>query len=719
MHAFSRRLTGLAALVPLILASFLLAACPAPPDAGVSAPVLPSPPVAKIVPHELEKHGDVRVDNYYWLRERENPEVISYLDAENAYTEAALKHTEPLQEKLYEEIVARIKKDDESVPYMRDGYYYYARFVEGGEYALNCRKKGSLDAEEEILLDGNKLAEGHEFFALRGLSISSNQDILSYAVDTVGRRLYTIYFKDLKTGELLPDKLVDVTSNVAWAEDNKTIFYTKQHPETLRSYQIYRHTLGTDQASDELIYEEKDDTFNAFVFKTRSKKYIMIGSRHTLMREYRYLDTADPMGEFKLFQERDRSFEYAVDHFGDDFYIRTNMDAKNFRLMKTPISATGKENWTDVIPHRDDVFLAAFTLFSKYMVISERKAGLVQMRIMPFEGEEHYIDFGEPAYTAFPGANFDFDTDMLRYGYSSLTTPRSTFDYNMATREKTLLKEQEVVGDFDKNNYETERLMVPARDGKEIPVSIVYRKGTAKDGSHPLLLNAYGSYGLTLDPTFNAARLSLLDRGFVFALAHIRGGQVMGREWYEDGKLFNKKNTFTDFIDVGDYLVKENYTKPERLFAEGGSAGGLLMGAVVNLRPELFRGVHAAVPFVDVVTTMLDEDIPLTTGEYDEWGDPNQKDYYDYMLSYSPYDNVEAKNYPNLLVTTGLHDSQVQYWEPAKWVAKLRAFKTDDNLLLLHTNMEAGHGGSTGRFKRFKRTAMTYAFMLDLAGIQE
>ncbi len=703
----------------LFAATLLSFAC-APSAPSGSGAALPEPPVAKVLPHELDMHGDVRVDDYYWLKERENPEVIAYLEAENAYKEAVLKHTEPLQQKLYDEIVGRIKKDDDSVPYERDGYYYYVRYVEGGEYPIYCRKKGSLDAEEEVMLDGNAMSEGHDFFSLRGVEVSSGQDIVAYSIDTVGRRFYTTSFKNLTTGETLADVLVDVTGNLAWANDNRTVFYAKQDPETLRSHRIYRHVLGTDPAEDELVYEEGDETFRCFVFKTRSKKYLMIGSFQSLSSEYRYLEADDPTAELRVFLPRQRDHEHSVDHYAGHFYIRTNHEAKNFRLMKTPIAATGMESWEEVIAHRDDVFLQGFQLFRDYLVISQRQGGLGQIRILPFGGaEEHYLDFGEPAYLAFPSDNYDFDTDVLRYRYSSLTTPWSTFDYNMESREKTLLKQEEIVGGYDPEEYETERLAVAARDGKEVPVSVVYRSGTPRDGSAPLLLYAYGSYGNTIDPTFNSARLSLLERGFTYAIAHIRGSQTLGRQWYEDGKLFHKKNTFTDYIDVADYLVKEGYTQSDRLFAMGGSAGGLLMGAVTNMRGDLFRGVIAAVPWVDVVTTMLDPDIPLTTAEYDEWGDPNQLDYYEYMLSYSPYDNVEAKDYPNLLVTTGLADSQVQYWEPAKWVAKLRAQKTDDNWLLLHTNMGAGHGGATGRFKRHKETAMEYAFMLDLAGITE
>lgn len=704
----------------LILLTTLLFACsPAEPPPGESTGGDLSAPMAKIVPHQLEAHGDVRVDNYYWLRERDNPEVIAYLEAENAYKNASMKHTESLQQKLYDEMVGRIKKDDDSVPYLKNGYYYYSRVVAGGEYALYCRKKGSLSAAEEILLDGNELAVGHGFFSLRGLQVSPNQNILAYSVDTVGRRFYTIQFKDLTTGEPLTDVLPDVTGNVVWANDNKTIFYTKQDPQTLRSHRIYRHTLGTDPAGDELVYEEPDETFSSFVFKTRSNEYILIVSNQTLSTEYRYLKANDPTGTFQVFLPRERGHEYGIDHHQDHFYIRTNDQAKNFRLMKAKVGRGGKADWREVIPHREDVYLSGVNLFRDFMVVAERRGGLPRMRIMPFEGEGHELDFGEAAYIARPMDNYDFDTQVLRYGYGSMTTPWSVYDYEVGSRQKTLLKQEEVLGGFERNNYQIERLSVPARDGKEVPVSVVYRKGMRRDGSHPLLLYAYGSYGAAIDPSFSSPRLSLLDRGFVYVIAHIRGGQVLGRGWYEDGKLLKKKNTFTDFIDVGDFLVKEGYTGSDRLFAEGGSAGGLLMGAIFNMRPDLFKGVVAAVPFVDVITTMLDTEIPLTAGEFDEWGDPRIKEYYEYMLSYSPYDQVEAKDYTNLLVTTGLHDSQVQYWEPAKWVARLRALKTDSNRLLLHTNMEAGHGGSTGRFERLHRTALTYAFMLDLAGITE
>ena len=716
----------------LLTLSLLLAGCettsddaPAP-DQTASIPSqtqpmpMPDPPMATIEPVELEKHGHVRVDNYFWLKERDNPDVIAYLEAENAYTEAATTHTAGLRETLFEEIKGRIKQDDASVPYQKNGYFYYRRYEEGKEYPIYCRKTGSLDAPEQVLLDVNELAEGHDFFAVSSVQVSTDHTVLAYTFDTVGRRFYTITFKNLNTGDLYPEAIADVTSNLAWANDNKTVFYTRQDPNTLRWHQIYRHTLGTDPARDELVYEEPDDTFYSFVSKTKSEDFLLIGSTQTLSAEYRYLDANNPAGTFEVIQPREVNHEYRVDHHGNYFYIRTNWDAKNFRLMRTPLAATTKDHWEEVIPHRDDVLLSRIETFKDHLVVSERKNGLIQMNIRPWQGDDgHYLDFGEPAYLAFASDNYEFDTPVLRFRYMSMTTPNSTFDYDMNTRLKTLLKEDEVLGGFDKTNYVTERLYATARDGAEVPISLVYRKGTPINGTSPLLLYGYGSYGATMDATFSTARLSLLDRGFVYAIAHIRGGQEMGRHWYEDGKLLNKKNTFTDFIDAARHLVTTQYADSERLFAMGGSAGGLLMGAVVNMEPALFKGVIAAVPFVDVITTMLDETIPLTTSEYDEWGNPNDKEYYDYIRSYSPYDNVEAKGYPPMLVTAGLHDSQVQYWEPAKWVAKLRATKTDDNRLLLKTNMEAGHGGATGRFKRYRETAFEYAFLLDLAGIQE
>ncbi len=675
------------------------------------------PPVGKVSPKRLEEHGNVRIDNYYWLKERDDPEVISYLEAENEYTEAVMAHTEKFQEFLFEEIKGRIKQTDISVPYRLDDYYYYYRYEDGKEYPIHCRKRDSLDGPEEIMLDVNLVARGHEFCSVRGREVSSGQNILAFAVDTIGRRKYTIHFKNLDNGEAYGDVITEVSGNLAWANDNKTLFYAKQDSLTLRSYQIYRHALGTDVSQDELVYEEKDETFSSYVWRTKSKKYLMIGSFQTLSHEYRFLDADDPSGEFKVFLKREPDHEYDVDHFQDKFYIRTNFRARNFRLMETPTEKTGRENWRELIPNRDDVFLSGFTLFRDHLVLQERKKGLVHIRIVPWsDEEEHDLDFGEPAYLAYVANNPDMNTPVLRYGYTSMTTPNSVFDYNMETRDKTLMKRDEVLGGFDSNNYETLRLFATADDGIEIPISIVYRKGK-KNGGNPLLLYGYGSYGASMDATFSSPRLSLIDRGFIYAIAHVRGGQELGRAWYEDGKLLKKKNTFTDFIACAEYLIQEGYTSSDELYAMGGSAGGLLMGAVVNMAPDLFNGVVARVPWVDIVTTMLDSEIPLTTSEYDEWGDPNDKKYYDYMLSYSPYDNVVARDYPNLLVTTGLHDSQVQYWEPAKWVAKLRAVKTDGNRLLLKTNMQAGHGGRTGRYKRYEDTAFIYAFLLDLAEI--
>jgi oligopeptidase B len=678
------------------------------------------PPIAEKRPVELTMHGDTRVDPYYWLRERDNPEVIAYLEAENAYREAVMKPSAHLQEKLFQEMVGRIKQEDESVPYRDNGYYYYTRYEEGREYPIYCRKKGSLDAAEEIMANVNEMAEGHEYYQVAGISVSPDNRYAAMGIDTVSRRKYTIYIRDLETGEMLSDEIPVTTGRASWANDSKTLFYTKKDDETLRSSAIFRHKLGTDTSGDVPVYEETDETFSTYVTKSKSKKYMIIGNSSTLTSEYRVLPADTPEGEFSVIQPRERGLEYSVQHFGDHFYILTNLDAVNFRLMKTPVDRTGKEYWQEVIGHREDVFLEGIEIFRDYLVVEERKEGLNQLRVIRWDdGSAHYVDMGEEVYTAGISVNPEFDTELLRYSYSSLTTPVSTFDYHMGTREKTLLKQQEVLGDFDPANYQARRLYATAGDGKKIPMSVVYRKGLELNGKNPTLLYGYGSYGITMDPGFNSSRLSLLDRGFVFAMAHVRGSQVYGRPWYEDGKLLHKMNTFTDFNDCAEYLIDAKYTGPEHLYAMGGSAGGLLIGAVINLRPELYKGVIAAVPFVDMVTTMLDEDIPLTTGEYDEWGNPNEEQYYRYMLGYSPYDNVEAEAYPNILVTTGLHDSQVQYWEPAKWVAKLRDMKTDHNLLLLYCNMDTGHGGASGRFERYRETAMEYTFLLKLAGIRE
>ena len=674
------------------------------------------PPMAEKKPVELTNLGHTRTDNYYWLNQRENPEVIAYLKAENDYKNAVMTHLKDTQEELFQEMKGRIKKDDESVPYFENGYWYYSRFEEGHEYPIYCRKKGTQEAGEEVMLNVNDLAKSYDYYNAKGLKVSTNNKILAYAEDTLSRRIYKILFKNLETGEMLSDEIPNTYGGIVWANDNRTIFYGRKD-KTLRVFKIMKHRLGTDPATDKVAFHEEDETFNLSLGKTKSKQYILIHSSQTLTDEYRYLDANEPDGDWTVFQPRERKLEYNIDHADNKWFIRTNLEAKNFRLMSAGESATGKENWKELIPHRTDVFFQGMDFFKDYMVLIERINGIRNIRIRSWDGkDDHYVNFGEDSYVAYLFNNPEFETNKVRILYQSMTTPSSTFDYDMKNRQLDLKKQQEVLGGFDKNNYQSERIYAVARDGEKVPISIVYRKGFKKDGSQPLLLYAYGSYGASMDPSFRSTRLSLLDRGFAFAIAHIRGGQEMGRDWYENGKLLKKKNTFTDFIDCGEHLIREKYAGKDHLFAMGGSAGGLLMGAVVNMRPDLFKGVVAAVPFVDVVTTMLDESIPLTTFEWDEWGDPHKQDYYDYMLSYSPYDQVMAKDYPAMLVTTGLHDSQVQYWEPAKWVAKLRELKTDQNPLLLHTNMEAGHGGASGRFEALKDTAMEFVFMLDLAG---
>lgn len=690
-----------------------------------------SPPVAEKVPMELTAHGNTRIDNYYWMRlsdeqkttetpDEQTKKVIEYLNAENTYTAEVMAHTKKLQEDLFEEMKGRIREEDESVPYFKNGYWYYSRFETGHEYPVYCRKKGTLEAEEEVMLNVNELADGYEFFNVGGLSVSPDNKILAFSEDTLSRRIYTIRFKNLESGQYLSDEIPNASGGAAWANDNKTVFYTSKNEVTLLSEKIKRHQLGTLAENDETVYHELDPSFYIGVYRSKSGKYILIYNESTLVSDYHILRSDNPEGKFRQFIPRESDMLYSLDHFGDKFYITTNWQAKNFRLMETPENQTAKSNWKEVIPHRPDVLLEGIELFEVFLVVEERKSGLTNFRIInQTSGDEHYLDFGEPAYSASIGVNPEFNTEWLRFSYSSLTTPNSTFDYNLTSREKVLKKQEEVVGGHHPENYVTERVFATARDGVKVPISIVYKKGFKKDGKHPLLLYGYGSYGATMDPYFNSARLSLLDRGFAFAIAHIRGGQMLGREWYEDGKLLNKKNSFFDFIDCARYLLDQNFTSSEHLYAMGGSAGGLLMGAVLNYEPTLFNGVIAAVPFVDVVTTMSDPTIPLTTNEYDEWGNPENTEYYDYMLSYSPYDQVEAKDYTNILVTTGLFDSQVQYWEPAKWVAKLRDYKTDDNMLLLHTNMEAGHGGASGRFERLKETALEYAFLLDLEGITQ
>ena len=680
------------------------------------APTVPLAPVAEKRPHELELHGDVRVDDYYWLRERTNPEVLAYLEAENAYTSSMMAETELLQEELFEELKNRLEPDESTVPALFDGYYYYKRYADGLEYPIHCRKQGSVEAPEEIILDVNRIAEGHDFCSVRGVAVSPDTRLLAWALDTVGRRKYTINFTDLESGEVLADVIPAVTGNLVWANDSRHLFYAKQDPETLRSYQVYRHLLGTDPAQDVLVYEETDPTYSVYVWKTRSRSFILIGSQQTLASELRFLDADNPGGEFRVIAPRERGVEYSADHVGNRFIIRTNLGAENFRLMETPVARPGRASWRELIPGRDDVLLEEVEVFRDFMVVTERRGGLSHLRAIPWDGgEEHDVQFDEPAYVTWVDENYEFDTRVLRYGYSSPNTPETIYDLDLATRERSLMKQEEIRGGFRSSNYTVERLMAPARDGVEVPISLVHQSGIELDGSNPALLYAYGSYGYSSEAWFRPEVVSLLDRGFVFAIAHIRGGQEMGRWWYEDGKLLEKKNTFTDFIDCGRYLVDQGYTSPNRFFARGGSAGGLLMGAVANMAPELFAGIIANVPFVDVVTTMLDDDIPLTTGEFDEWGDPKQREYYDYMLSYSPYDNVEAKNYPAMLVTTALEDSQVQYFEPAKWVAKLRAMKTDHNPLLLKTELAAaGHGGVSGRFKKYRETALEYAFMMGV-----
>ncbi len=674
----------------------------------------------------LSIHGDTRVDPYFWMRLTdeqklaENPDaqtrqVLQYLEDENAYTKTIMRDTEELQEQLYDEIVGRISQEDSSVPYLENEYWYYTRYEEGQEYPIYARKKETLEAAEEVLLNVNEMAEGYEYYNARGLQVSPDNKLLAFAEDTLSRRIYTIRFKNLETGEMLPDQLPNTQGDGAWANDNESYFYTTKDQVSLLSNKIWRHQLGQAIDDDELKYEEENPSFYIGVTKSKSDEYILIWNQSTLANDFHLLLADQPEGDFQQFIPREERHRYSLEHVGDKFYVRTDWDAPNYRIMEASLGSTTKAQWKEVIPHREDVFLEDMDVFSHYLVLTEKSNALPKLRVMDTEAnEEHYIQFDEPAYVLSSATNPELDTEVLRYGYSSLTTPTSIYDYNMRTREQELKKRQKVVGGHNPEEYVTERLFALARDGKQIPISLVYKRGAKEDASTPLLLYAYGSYGNSMNPYFNSTRLSLLDRGFVYAIAHIRGGQEMGREWYEDGKMFNKKNTFTDYIDCADYLITEGYTSKDRLYGMGGSAGGLLMGAVANMAPDRFNGLIAAVPFVDVVSTMLDESIPLTTNEFDEWGNPKNLESYQYMLSYSPYDNVAEQEYPNMLVTTGLFDSQVQYWEPAKWVAKLRDKKTDDNILLLETNMDAGHGGASGRFQRYKETALEYAFMLKL-----
>ena len=677
-------------------------------------------PIAKKIPKPLTIHNDTRIDNYYWLNNRDNQDVLDYLNEENTYTKNSLKHTEGFQKKLFEEMKARIKEDDSSVPYKLNGYWYLTKFEKGKDYPIYIRKKETLKAEEVILFNCNEMAKPHAYFNLGGISISPDNTLAAFSIDTVSRRQYTIQIKNLITGEIYSDKILNTTGSATWANDNKTLFYAMKDEVTLRSHKIFKHLLHSDSNNDHEVFYEADETFNTFVYKSKSKKYIIIGSSSTLSSEYRFLNADTPDAKFNIFQKRTKNLEYSIAHYKNCFYITSNIDnAKNFKISKTKEKTTGKENWQDLIPHRKSVLIEDVEIFKDYLIINERENGLNKLRIINWNcDEDYYLPFNSETYTTYIGNNPDFDSDFLRYGYNALNTPGSIIDYNLKTKQSQIKKEQEILGgNFKKENYESKRIWAIARDGTNVPISLVYKKGIKLDGSNPLLQYAYGSYGSTIDASFSSIRLSLLDRGFIYAISHIRGGEYLGREWYENGKLLSKKNTFTDFIDCSKYLIEQKYTSNKHLYAYGGSAGGLLMGTIINMNPELYHGVLAAVPFVDVVTTMLDDTIPLTTGEYDEWGNPNELEYYNYMKSYSPYDNVEAKSYPNMLVTTGLHDSQVQYWEPAKWVAKLRDSKTDSNILLLNTDMDSGHGGASGRFESLKEVALDYVFLLDLEGI--
>ena len=689
-----------------------------------------TPPDAIIKPHELTMHGDIRIDNYYWMRltdeqknakdpDQQTQDVVEYIYQENQYTQSNLSHTRKLQNTIFDEMVSRIKKDDESVPYLKNGYYYYSRYEKDKEYRIHCRKKGSLDAKEEILLDENILAKGYDYFSIGGLSISPNNKWLAFGVDTVSRRVYEIRFKNLESGDILDETIENSTGGVAWANDNETVFYTSKNETTLLGEKIWRHKIGSNNL-DEMVYHETDETFYNGVYRSKSGKFIIIYHSSTLITDYQILNADNPNGKFTRFTPRDFDHEYSIDHYNDKFYIITNWKAKNNRLMQTPDTKTNISNWREVLPQRDTVHLLSLEVFKDNLVINERKQGLRQLRIINQQsGDDRYIEFDEEAYTSWISVNEEFDTDILRFSYSSLVTPTSTYDYNMNSGERTLLKQSEVVGGYDPKQYMSKRIYATARDGNTIPISIVYRSDKKDTQAQNLLLYGYGAYGNTIDPFFSSSRLSLLDRGFIYAIAHIRGGQVYGRQSYDDGKMLNKKNTFYDFIDAGKHLIDEKITSSDKLFAVGGSAGGLLIGAVVNMEPSLWKGAIAAVPFVDAVTTMADPTIPLTTGEWKEWGDPREKKYYDYILSYSPYDQIKDIEFPNLLITSGYFDSQVQYWEPLKYVAKLRDAWKGQNKLYLHMNMEAGHSGKSGRFRRYRESALEYAFLLDLGGIKK
>ncbi len=686
------------------------------------------PPLAEKIPTEIEAHGDIRIDNYFWMRlsdeqktatikDEQTTKVLDYLNKENDYYSHITEHTNNFQTSLFEEMKSRIKEDDESVPYKNNGYLYITKYKKGQQYPIYTRKKESLNAKKELLFDVNELAKGYDYFQLGGLNVSTNNELVAFSVDTISRRQYVLHIKNIKTGEVYKDAITNTNGGSVWANDNKTLFYTKKDPVSLRSYKIFKHILGTDESEDVEVFHEKDDTFGTFVTKSKSNKYIIIGSYSTLSSEYQFLEADKPNGTFKIIQKRERNLEYDIAHYKNHFYILTNKDgATNFKLMKTPITKTSKENWTDVIPYREDTLLEDMSIFKDYLVLEERTNGLNTIRIKRWDNtEDYYLPFDEETYSVSVHSNPDFDTKIIRYSYNSMTTPSSVIDFNMSDKSKEIKKEQEVLGGkFDKNNYTSKRVWVDTRDGKKVAVSLVHRKDTELNENTPLLLFAYGSYGATMSAGFSTVRLSLLDRGFIYAIAHIRGSEYLGRDWYEDGKLLHKKNTFNDFIDCSKFLIKNNYTSAKHLYAMGGSAGGLLMGAIINMNPELYNGIIAQVPFVDIVSTMLDESIPLTTGEFDEWGNPKNKEYYEYMKSYSPYDQITTKAYPNMLITTGYWDSQVQYWEPAKWIAKLREYKSGDNILLLNINLEAGHGGASGRFDALKEVAREYAFILDL-----
>jgi len=689
-----------------------------------------TPPDTIMKPFEITMHSDTRIDNYYWMRltdeqknaknyDNQTQEVVDYITEENSYTRSSLSHTKKLQKTLYKEMVSRIKKDDESVPYYKNGYYYYSRYEQNKEYRIHCRKKDSLEAKEEVILDENELAKGYDYFAVAGRNISPDNNWLAYGVDTLSRRIYEVHFKNLNTGEVLNNTISNSTGSVAWANDNQTVFYTSKNQTTLLGEKIWRHKVGKN-TPDKMMYHEKDDTYYNGVYQSKSGKFIIIYHSSTLISDYQILDANNPDGKFKRFTSRDFDHEYSIDHYKDKFYIVTNWKAKNNRLMETPDNKTSISNWKEVIPHRKSVHLLGMEIFKDHLVLSERKDGLRELRIIHQKnGKDEYINFGEESYTSWISVNEEFDTNLLRYSYSSLVTPFSTYDYNMDTGDLELKKQDEVVGGYKQEDYISKRTYATARDGKTIPISIVYRKDKKQDQSQNLLLYAYGAYGSTIDPYFSSTRLSLLDRGFIYAIAHVRGGQIYGRQSYDDGRMLNKKNTFYDFIDAGKYLIDSKHTDSDKLYAQGGSAGGLLIGAILNMEPSIWNGAIAAVPFVDAVTTMADPSIPLTSGEWDEWGDPREKKYYNYMLSYSPYDQIKNTNYPNILVTSGFFDSQVQYWEPLKYVAKLRDHWQGENNLYLHMNMDAGHGGKSGRFRRYKEYALQYAFLLDLGGVKK